>query len=158
MLKRNSSSRHNGYPIEIYCTLHYFQLHGPPVPGGAANGLCFGTWRDMGHRFANYSPVFGKVKIFGKPFGTSGKLGDALSSFAVALWLISVFTILARSPPLRHTYSSVLHHAWDGKMRSVSPLLRLNLRSFGISYITTPNGHMSSPKLCWAPDQTSGAK
>lgn len=91
-------------PIEIYCTFHPFQLHSPPVPGGAAKWA--GTWRDMGDRFANHSPVFGKAKIHGKSSGTSGKLGDSRSSLAVALWLISTVTILARSPPLRHTYSS----------------------------------------------------
>lgn len=91
--------------------------------------------------------VSGKSKILGRSSGRSGKLGDAWRSFAVAL-LLSKVTILARSPPFRHTRSSLLHHSSGAKMPSVSPLRRVKLIFFDISYITTPNDHMSRPKSC----------
>lgn len=52
-------------------------------------------------------------------------------------------TILASFPPLRHAYSSLLHHASGAKMWSGSPLLRVNLKSFDILYITAPNDQPS---------------
>lgn len=131
-------------------TLHspYNYIVGQPVP--------WGTIQLMDYVVG--SPVSGKVKIHGKSSGTTGKVGDAWRSFAVALLLISRVTILARSPPLRHADASLSHHALGAKVRSGNPLIRAKLEPLDISYMTTPNDHMSSPKLFRAPETGTGAQ